>query len=551
MNTSPRLFTHHRPAAAFLRRCARLGWATCIAAALADDATPAPASTAAAGTPRPVAPGDIAALQSMVSGGQAADALARIEAALAKDPDNPRLLYNHGVAAYAAGRLEDSLVSFDRAESAGNRKVAALARFQKGNAEFRIGDAARTSNLDETISRWKQSLDNFKDALKDSPGDARSQDNYRFVRQRLLGLLLSDAKRHQDKAAQPANSPAQRIENLRNAFDKFTDAKQIDPDSQEAAQGEQQTRDQLARELAKEGKRLADQPLFQKFNPREPSLPDFEVKPLEEGVGMLEDADRLKPKDPEIQKDLQDARQKLADADVQKARRYMEIEERTPWTREKLAILRMGRELTEKALDQVPGHKPAEEARDEINRRLSQVHEEEADALAQQAPMFNQEQQAMALSQALDHYQQANELQPNQPQLQPKMQKTQEQLVNALEKLADKLMKQPGFQESLEQQIARLEGADQALNELMGLQPSPDAQQKSEQVGEQLEGLRQAAAKQGQKPGQDGQPMPMPGGQQGFMPMNTGMPMDQRPRINTPGSKGEWNSRAMNAGKDY
>ena len=112
-------------------------------------------------------------------------------------------------------------------------------------------------------------------------------------------------------------------------------------------------------------------------------------------------------------------------------------------------------------------------------------------------------------------------------------------------------MKQPGFQESLEQQIARLEGADQALNELMGLQPSPDAQQKSEQVGEQLEGLRQAAAKQGQKPGQDGQPMPMPGGQQGFMPMNTGMPMDQRPRINTPGSKGEWNSRAMNAGKDY
>ena len=100
-------------------------------------------------------------------------------------------------------------------------------------------------------------------------------------------------------------------------------------------------------------------------------------------------------------------------------------------------------------------------------------------------------------------------------------------------------------------QLARLEGADQALNELMGLQPSPDAQQKSEQVGQQLDGLRQAAAQQGQKPGQEGQPMPMPGGQQGFMPMNYGLPMDQRPRINTPGSKGEWNSRAMNAGKDY
>ena len=543
MNTiapSPRLL---RPMARALAVAVALGLATGLAA----DAANAPTD---ASNP-PVGPADIASLQSMVSGGKAAEALARLEAALAKDPDNARLLYNHGVAAYAAGKLEDSLVSFDRAEAAGNRRVAALARFQKGNAEFRIGDAARASNLDETIARWKQSLDNFKDALKDNPGEPRAQENYRFVRQRLLGLLLADAQRHQEKARQPAQSPAQRIENLRNAFDKFTDARQIDPESKEAAQGEQQTREQLARELAKEGKRLADQPLFQRFNPREPALPDFEVKPLEEGVGMLEDADRLQPKDPQIQKDLQDARQKLADADVQKARRYMEIEERTPWTREKLAILRMGRELTEKALDQVPGHKPAEEAREEINRRLAQVHEEEADALAQQAPMFNQEQQAMALSQALDHYQQANELQPNQPQLQPKMQKTQDQLVQALEKLADKLMKKPGFQESLEQQIARLEGADQALNELMGLQPSPDAQQKSEQVGEQLDGLRQAASKQGQKPGQEGQPMPMPGGQQGFMPMNTGIPMDQRPRINTPGSKGEWNSRAMNAGKDY
>jgi len=45
--------------------------------------------------------------------------------------------------------------------------------------------------------------------------------------------------------------------------------------------------------------------------------------------------------------------------------------------------------------------------------------------------------------------------------------------------------------------------------------------------------------------------MPMPGGQMGQMPFQMGPPMDQRPRINTPGSKGEWNSKAMNSGKDY
>jgi hypothetical protein len=103
----------------------------------------------------------------------------------------------------------------------------------------------------------------------------------------------------------------------------------------------------------------------------------------------------------------------------------------------------------------------------------------------------------------------------------------------------------------MEQQMARLEGADQALNELMGLKPSPETQQKSEQVGEKLDGLRQKAAEQGQKPGEQGQPMPMPGGQMGQMPFQMGPPMDQRPRINTPGAKGEWNSKAMTSGKDY
>lgn len=510
--------------------------------AAAAQPTPAPAGKAA--------PLDVTRLQPLVSGGQSADAARQLEAALEKDPDNAHLLYNHGVAAYAAGRLEDALVSFDRAESLGNRRIATLAKFQKGNAEFRLGEGARRNNLDETITRWKQSLENFKDALKEKPDDQRSMENYRFVRQRLVSLLVEDAKRHQQKAADPVNAPSQKIENLRNAFEKFTDARQLDPENKEASQGEQEIRDQLAQQLAKEGRRLANQPLRPKFNPREPALPDFDTQPLEEGVGMLEDANRLKPEDQGIKKDLDGAKQRLADADVQRAQRYMELEERTPWTREKLAILRMGRELTEKALDQVPNYKPAEQTRDEINRRLSQIHEEEGDALSQQAQQMNLEQQTMSLSQALDHFQQANDLQPNQAQLPPKIQETQQRLANALEKLADRLMQTPRFQESLEQQIARLEGADQALNELMGLQPSPESQQKSEQVGQQLDGLRQKAAQKGQKPG-EGPPMPSPGGQMGQMPYQMGLPMDQRPRINTPGMKGEWNSRAMNSGKDY
>ncbi len=494
---------------------------------------------------------DVTRLQPLINGGQATNALGQIDAALEHDPDNARLLYDRGIAAYAAGQLDDALVSFDRAETGGNRRIARLARFQKGNTEYRIGEAARNNNLDDTIARWKQSLDNYREVLKDAPDDASTKTNYRFVRQRLLDLLLKDAQKHAEAAQDPRNSTNKKLENLRNAFEKYTEATQIDPENQEAKSGEQQSREQLAQALAKEGRRLASQPLQPRFNPREPALPDYDTKPLEEGVGMLEDANHLAPEHPEIKKDLTQAKERLADADVQRANRYMELEERTPWTREKLAVLRMGRELAEKALDQVPEYKPAEQTRDEINRRLAQIHEEEGDVQSQQAQQQNIEQESMSLSQALDHFQQANELQPGQSQLPPKIQKTEDLLAKALDKLADKLMQSPSGPESMEQQIARLEGADQALNELQGLKPSKETQQKSDQVSQQLEGLRQKAAEKGQQPGQQGKPQPIPGQGPGQQVMMQGPPMDSRPRLNTPGVKGEWNSKAMNAGRDY
>ena len=47
---------------------------------------------------------DIPALQHSITNGQAAQAVSILATALEKDPDNARLLYDHGVALYAAGQ---------------------------------------------------------------------------------------------------------------------------------------------------------------------------------------------------------------------------------------------------------------------------------------------------------------------------------------------------------------------------------------------------------------------------------------------------------------
>ncbi len=495
---------------------------------------------------------DIPALQSALDAGDPRRVLDGLAAALEADPENPRLLYNHGVAAYAAGRFDDALVSFDRAEYAGNRRLARQARFQKGNAEFRLGQASRTNNLDETITRWKLALGHFTGVLEETPDDPRADANFRHVRAALLRVLLEDARRHREAADGNAQRPAEQLESLRNAFEKYVDAREVDPDNEEARQGEEETRDQLAQALAEQGRRLANAPLRSRPNPREPSLPDLDTTPLEEGVGMLADANQLKPDDAGIQASLDDARNRLADADVMKARSYMMLEERIGWVREKLAVLRMAREIVEKALAEVPDHQPAEQTRQEINNRLAQIHEDEGDQQREQASNAPLEQQAMQLTQAYDHFQQAQELQPANDRLPPKIDQTGQELAKALDQMADQLMQNPGGQESLEQQIARLEGADQALGQLQSLQPSQRTDERAQQVSEQLEELRQQMAGKGQKPGeQPGGTTPQMSSTPGQQMFPMGAPMDSRPKIHTPGMKGEWNSRAMTSGRDY
>jgi len=109
-------------------------------------------------------------------------------------------------------------------------------------------------------------------------------------------------------------------------------------------------------------------------------------------------------------------------------------------------------------------------------------------------------------------------------------------------------MQQPR-NESLEEQAARLEGAEQALSQLQGLEPSEGTEGKLEEVGEQLDGVRQKLAEQGKMP------MPNPGGQQPQLAQQPqgpmGPPMDAPPRVNTPGAKGAWQSPLMNRAQDY
>lgn len=508
----------------------------------------------------PVSKADWAACEASIAAGRPKEALGRIAAALALDPDNPRLLYNHGVAAYAAGRREDALLSWDRAESASRGSVALRARFQKGNAEYQIGLAAKASNMDDTIARWKEALLDYQGAEEGETGPS-ARHNAEVVRRRLLALLL-DAGRTNLANAQPPETPMERkLDALRNAFNEYTNAKNLAPDNDEASAGEAESRAQLANTLAAEGSRKAQTTRWVQPKPTEAPLPHPDFKEVREGVAMLEDAHELKPKDAAIAKALEDGRKRLADAYTDQAENLMEVEPRIQWPNEKLAILRMAKEHANQALTASPKHPRAQRALDAANQRLSQVMEQQGDELSSQSEQATLEQSAQQLSQALDFFQQAGELRPESKQLPQKASTTQGRLEQALDKLAEHLMQKPENQESLEAQAARLEGASQALQELERLAPSQRTSERAENVGRELDGVRQQMAKPGpgqqpggQQPGgqQAGGQQPDPRGRPGGPPrFLNGLPIDTPPRINTPGEKGTWNSPVMNKTQDY
>lgn len=491
---------------------------------------------------------DVVELQKAIARGEPTEALKRLAAEAERDPDNPRVAYDLGIAAYAAGQFEESLLAFDQAEASGRGDLVRKARFEKGNAEYQVGLQASTLNLDDTISRWKEALRDYELVLKEK-NDQAAQANHHFVERQLLQLLLAAGKTNLTAAQRPNQAPAQKLEPLRNAFGKFTEALEVAPENPEARAGEQQSRDQLAENLAKEGSRKVQNVRYISPGPREAPIlrPDF--KDIEEGVGMLEDAHQLKPDDKNIERALDDARQRMAQAMADHARHMLELEPRIPQPREKLAILRMGKEFAEKALNKVPDHAGAKSTLEAINKRLAEVMEEQGDELSQASEQEGLEQQSQMLSQSLDFYQQAGELKPKDTGLPKKADQTQQKLVQSLEKLANQLMKGQGPKESLESQAARLEGAEQALNELQSLSPSPETAGKAEAVGQQLDGIRQQVAQQAQKSGQQ------PGGQpnQPSQPPQgpNGIPLDAPPRVNTPGAKGAWNSAVMNKAQDY
>jgi Ca-activated chloride channel family protein len=88
-----------------------------------------------------------------------------------EDPDNAKLYYDIGTAAYMNGEYKRAMENFSQAARSKDRKLSHDARFNLANTQYRLG------NFDEAIR-------GYESVLKDFPDDNQARENLEFVKQR-------------------------------------------------------------------------------------------------------------------------------------------------------------------------------------------------------------------------------------------------------------------------------------------------------------------------------------------------------------------------------
>lgn len=114
-------------------------------------------------------------------------------------PEDARLAFNAGAAAYQAKQFEDATRHFSGATGARDPKLAQSAFYNLGNAYFQLGDTANEAAQKQEA--WESAIGFYDTALKLNSADADAKHNRDFV-QRKLEELKKQQDKQQDKENQ-------------------------------------------------------------------------------------------------------------------------------------------------------------------------------------------------------------------------------------------------------------------------------------------------------------------------------------------------------------
>ena len=417
-------------------------------------------------------------------------------------PGDPWLLYDSAVAAYAAHNFQEAdQIWQELASRELPNKLRDKVWMQVGNASFRLGEAV--GNAEDALPPWESSREAYRIVLASKPKDSTVAHNLQVVETRLAKLHAELAQRLLKEAEKKPLQ--QNIEKLQAALDHQRSAQELAPHDEQYKKDVTATERLLAKKMtekaAQEEKR-ADNTLTN------PAAQDWDRKQAEEhlksALADFQEAKALDAQNPEPAQGEKRVEEKLAHLLAQQGRHLQEQAQAKAEHNPDQAV-----EHYEKALDKfqealtfAPTHEDAQSGEKEVKEALEKLHIHEGDKLAEtgrkQIPRRPDE-AAEKMMNALEHYQEARALNPENPSLPPKIEALQKELPNLLVKVGQGEQQQAVKAEpqSAERAVAHLEKAATSFEMAQQLDKSNQpAQQGEEEVQKDLARLRTLLAQQ-------------------------------------------------------
>ncbi|MFA7343158.1 MAG: VWA domain-containing protein [Terrimicrobiaceae bacterium] len=187
--------------------------------------------------------------------GKAADAAKSLLEAAQKHPDDYYLIYNFGIASYAAGNFNEAVGAFSEAALSKDEKLHTLALTQLGNAQYRMGEAFRKANNEGgTTVAWTRAVESYESSLKDR-GDSATRHNLGLAKKQLEEVLIGGADGNLKLATGlPEDNLIGRAVHSTRAIEKLEQAAQLNPGNKSTPEKLEKARAFLSETLARQAR---------------------------------------------------------------------------------------------------------------------------------------------------------------------------------------------------------------------------------------------------------------------------------------------------------
>ncbi len=118
---------------------------------------------------------------------------------LLDSPDDPKLHYNFGAAAYKNNMFDDAITSFTKALASNNIDLQKKAYYNRGNSYYRKGLEMVQGDPQSTVQQWEKALESLEAVLKLSPDDNDAVYNRDLIKKQLEELQKQQEQKQQEQ----------------------------------------------------------------------------------------------------------------------------------------------------------------------------------------------------------------------------------------------------------------------------------------------------------------------------------------------------------------